>query len=522
MVNNAHFRSLALCGLLLGATLTATAQSRNPGNYTFSKVTPADVEQALAGLDTLAPEMLTRSGVPGMAIAVVYQDQLVYAKGFGVKQAGSDNPVDAETVFQLASLSKSVGATAVATAVSDGTVAWDDRIADLLPGFTLADPFVTEQLTVADLYSHRSGLPDHAGDLLEDIGYSREEVFARLKYLPLDSFRASYHYTNFGMTVAAVAMASRVGQSWEEFSRTRLYEPLGMDATSSTYADFMARDNKALGSVKNPDGTWSPTPQQRQPDAQSPAGGVSSNVLDMAKWMRLVLAEGTFDGEQLVEASVMREVLTPHANSSAPSRSLSSRPGFYGYGVGIGVDASGRVRLSHSGAFVLGTGTAYALVPAEQLGIIVLTNGTPVGLPEAVIATFLDRVESGESAFDWLGAYGQLFAPLLANPSVLADQEHPVSPAPAPASGQLTGSYANDTFGPLSVTEADDGLTLALGPAPMTFPLTHWDGTVFAYHPAGENATGIAAVTFTLGPDRQATAVTVENLDEHGQGTFTR
>lgn len=521
MAIHAPFRSLALAALLLGATLTAAAQDRNPGNYTFSEVTPADVEQAIAGLDTLAPEMLARAGVPGMAVAVVYQDQLVYAKGFGVKQAGSDAPVDAGTVFQLASLSKSVGATAVATAVSDGTVAWDERIADLLPGFALADPFVTERLTVADLYAHRSGLPDHAGDLLEDIGYDREEVFARLKYLPLDSFRASYHYTNFGMTVAAVAVATRDGHSWEEFSRTRLYEPLGMDATSSTYADFMARDNKALGNVKNADGTWSPTPQQRQPDAQSPAGGVSSNVLDMAQWMRLVLAEGSLDGEQLIEASVMREVLTPHATSSPP-RSLSTRPGFYGYGVGIGIDASGRVRFSHSGAFVLGTGTAYALLPAEQVGIIVLTNGTPVGLPEAVIATFLDQVESGESTFDWLAAYGQLFAPLLANPSALAGQEPPASPAPAPAFDQLTGTYANATFGPLSITEADGGLTLALGPAPMTFPLTPWDGPVFAYEPTGENATGIAAVTFTLGPDGRATAVTVENLDEHGLGTFTR
>ncbi|MBC2594773.1 serine hydrolase [Ruficoccus amylovorans] len=479
------------------------------------------MDEAVAQLDTIAVEMMSRSGVPGVAIAVVHNDELIYARGFGIKQVGSADPIDEETVFQIASVSKSVGATAIATAVSAGELKWSDLVTAYLPDFELSDPNVTAMLTLGDLYAHRSGLPDHAGDLLEDIGYDREEVFARLRLLPLSPFRASYHYTNFGMTVAGVAAATATGQSWEDFSRTHLYEPLGMTSTSSSYADFMAHENKALGNMLLSDGSWVATPQQRQPDAQSPAGGVSSNVLDMARWMRMILAGGNFEGEPVIAPDDLLDVLTPHINSSPPG-SFDARPGFYGYGFNLGTDASGRVRYSHSGGFLLGTGTSFFMIPAEKLGIVVLTNGTPVGLPEAVCATFCDLVENGEVAFDWLSAYRSLFDNMLTNLSVLAGLDPPTHPAPAPATAEITGTYANDYFGPLSVSENAGALSFSVGPQAMSFELSHWDGNIFSYIPAGENANGITAVTFHLDAEGQAESVTIENLDVLGQGTFIR
>ena len=155
---------------------------------------------------TTQPEKLTEkemrtTGIPGIAIAVVFKDQVVFAKGFGIREVGAENPVDADTVFQLASVSKPIGSTVVAALVGEGLLSWDSRISDLDPGFEMHDAWVTREITVRDFYCHRSGLPGHAGDLLEDLGFTREEILRRLRYQkPNTSFRSGYAYTNFGMT----------------------------------------------------------------------------------------------------------------------------------------------------------------------------------------------------------------------------------------------------------------------------------------------------------------------------------
>src|SRR5918997_401422 len=177
-------------------------------------VTPQRAAHAVERLPELAETMLQQSGVPGMAVAIVHDDALAFAGGFGVRELGKDAAIDAETVFQLASVSKSLAATVVASVVGDGTVAWQSRMADLAPGFALHDAWPTQNVSVADLFAHRSGLHDHAGDLLEDLGFDREQVLHRLHYLePAYSFREGYEYTNFGLTAAAVAVADVAGQA---------------------------------------------------------------------------------------------------------------------------------------------------------------------------------------------------------------------------------------------------------------------------------------------------------------------
>ncbi|MBH0123345.1 beta-lactamase family protein, partial [Rhodococcus sp. CX] len=177
------------------------------------------IDDAIAQLDGLAQKLLDHTGIPGMAVAVVHDGETVYAKGFGVRAAGSDEPVDADTVFQLASMSKSIGATVVAQQVGAGVVGWDDPVIEHLPTFALAEPYVTEHVTVGDLYAHRSGLPDHAGDDLEDLGYDRAQILERLRLLPLSPFRITYDYTNFGVTAAAQAVADAAGADWADLSQ---------------------------------------------------------------------------------------------------------------------------------------------------------------------------------------------------------------------------------------------------------------------------------------------------------------
>src|SRR3984957_9467410 len=242
-----------------------------------TQITTDQVNQAVREIQKLCDNEIKQNAVPGLAIAVVFQDQVAYAAGFGVRDVNTQEAVNADTVFQLASLSKPIGSTLVAELVGEGKISWDSKISDLDPGFEMYDPWVTREITIRDFYSHRSGLPDHAGDLLEDLGFTRNEILHRLRYQKPDtSFRSHYAYTNFGITEAAIAATKAYNIAWEDATEKKLYTPLGMDSTSSRYADFVARTNKALGHVQA-NGKWVQK-YKRDPDPESPAGGGSSSV----------------------------------------------------------------------------------------------------------------------------------------------------------------------------------------------------------------------------------------------------
>ena len=183
----------------------------------------------LPQLDDYIEKGMQKTGVPGVAVAIVYQDKVVYLKGFGVRMAGESAPVDADTIFQLASMSKPVASTVVATLVSARRISWDDRIAALDPEFKLSDANATTNVTVRDLLSHRSGLPTSAGDILEDLGFSRLEILHQMRYIPMaGEFRKSYNYSNFPFTEGGIAVARKVGLPWEELAEQQLFKPLGI------------------------------------------------------------------------------------------------------------------------------------------------------------------------------------------------------------------------------------------------------------------------------------------------------
>src|SRR5258705_9110730 len=312
-----------------------------------SHVTSEQVTRAIQELEKLAQKQIQENALPGLAIAIVFQDKEVYAKGFGVRDVNTKAPVDADTVFQLASVSKSVGSTVVAELVGEGKITWDSKLSTLDPAFAMFDPWVTREITIRDMYAHRSGLPEHSGDLLEDLGFTRAQILQRLRYQhPKSSFRSHYAYTNFGLTEGGVAAAKASGLEWEEASEQKLYKPLGMTSTSSRYADFVARTNKALGHVLV-DGKWVQK-FKRDPDTESPAGGVSSSVNDLAKWIRLQLAHGKFDGKQIVNAKALEETRRPHMLTGY--NPFTGLPSFYGLGGNVSYDQERGLRLNHSGS----------------------------------------------------------------------------------------------------------------------------------------------------------------------------
>jgi CubicO group peptidase (beta-lactamase class C family) len=481
-------------------------------------IRPRRIAAAVCALDGVIKHVRARTGVPGIAAAVVHDDKLVYARGFGVRSVKTRRPVQPATVFQIASVSKSLASTVVAGAVGRGIVAWTDPVVRFFPGFALADPYVTAHVTFADLFSHHSGLPGKAGDLLETIGYGRSYVLDRLRYEPLEPFRASYAYTNFGLTAAGQAAANAARTSWEELSERLLYRPLGMRHSSSRHADFVRATDRATLHVRV-DGRWQAR-YTRNADAQSPAGGASSTVLDLARWLRLQLANGKWGGRQLIDERALLEAHLPRV-ITGPLPTPNSRASFYGLGMNVGYDYAGRLRVSHSGAFLEGAATAYTLLPSANLGIVVLTNGMPIGVPEAIIATFLDLVEAGSAQEDWLRVVTPVFAGVYVNPSRLAGKRPPLRPTPARPDAFYAGTYANDFYGPARVTAGAGGLRLQLGPKPTEFALRHWDGDTFAYRPI-QPGPDVSAVTFAAGAGGTAAAVTVEDLDDTGLGTFTR
>lgn len=513
-------RSSWKLGAVATAVALALAFSAPTARAEGSAVTAEAIEKAITALDAAAQGEIAKDAVPGMAIGVVFQDELVFAKGYGVRDTGSGAPVDPDSVFQLASVSKPVGATVIAALVGEGVVDWDSRISDLDPSFAMFEPWVTREITIRDLYAHRSGLPEHAGDLLEDLGFERSEVLHRLRFQPpATSFRSGYAYTNFGLTAAAVAAARAAGADWEDLSEQKLYGPLGMTATSSRHADLVARPNRARGHVLV-DGKWVQK-YDRQPDAQSPAGGVSSSVNDMAKWLRLQLAGGKFEGKQVVAEEALAETHLPQMMTNPTS--LSGIPQFYGLGWNVGWTDDGRLRLSHSGAFALGAGTTVNLSPSDGLGIVVLTNGAPTGVAEGLAANFMDTALYGAPTRDWLDLYGGIFRQMAEAGADTAYANPPAAPTPAAADAAYVGTYGNDFFGDIEIGTAEgQGLVIVEGPKAMTFPLTHYDRDIFTYVTEGESAVGAAGVTFTLGPDGKATELRVENLDVDGVGTFKR
>lgn len=506
---------LALALVLVCAPQSAKAQSG-------SQITAAQVRAVLPTLEKYVRDAMTKTGVPGVSVAVVFQDQVLYSNGFGVRENGKSDPVTEDTVFQLASLSKPIGATVIASLVSDNILSWDTEISDLDPAFQLHDAYPTSQVTVRDLYSHRSGLPGNAGNDLEELGFTRDEILHRLRVLPLGNrFRAAYAYSNFGMTEGGIAAVKPTGKTWEQVSKERLYVPLGMTHTTSLNADFLKETNVAKLHIKV-DSKWT-AKLIRQPDAQSPAGGVSSTAKDLAQWLKLQIGRGTFEGKQVIKEAAILETHNPVMYRGL--HPLSGNPNFYALGWGTEYDNAGRTVWTHNGAFSTGARTIATIYPQDELGIVVLCNAFPTGLPEAVSDTFFDLVHYGKPLQDHLVPWEQAFESLLDVPAAQAIETYRTPPSPvqpALANEAYVGTYANDYLGTVYVTAGANGLVLQAGPNKMEFPLKHWNRDVFLSYPSAEIPDMPSPVTFTIGPDGKATQLYIEALDSNGQGTLMR
>ncbi|MFZ0592527.1 MAG: serine hydrolase [Bryobacteraceae bacterium] len=496
--------------LALSATLLRAQNTPSSGN----------TSSLIPQLEQYIQDGMKKTAVPGLSIAIVDHDKVVYLKGFGLRRIGDPACVDADTVFQLASVSKPIASTVVASLVGTGEVSWDDRIEVLDPEFQLSNPAVTSQVTIRDFLSHRSGLPTDSGDALEDLYFSRSEVLHRIRLIDLTApFRTKFQYSNFGYTEGAIAAAKKAGIQWETLAVERLFAPLHLSSTSYRFSDFFNSSNRAYGHFFI-DGK--PVAKfLREPDAEAPAGSASSSARELAEWLRLQLANGSWNGQQIVDAKALDETHQPQiSRGKNPQTGAES---YYGLGWNVDYDSKGRVVLDHSGAFFVGAGTTVKFSPSQQIGILVLTNASPTGLAEAIASDFFDLYDYGSVTQDWQTYWGNIFKQLV--DSVFGSVKDysklppPNPPEPSQPLSSYVGTYHSDYYGDLEIREEDSGLAMYLPRYRDHYALTHWSGNTFTFYFASEGTgIGIRGIQFLDG-NKQAF---VEPLASEAGGLFTR
>ena len=451
----------------------------------------------LAGFDEYALKAMKDWEVPGMAIAVVKDDKIVFAKGYGVKKIGEAAPVDDRTIFAIGSSSKAFTAATLAILVDEGKVKWDDPVSLHLPDFQLYDPYVSRELRVRDLLTHRSGL--ERGDLLwYGTANSREEILRRTRHLrPTWSLRSQFGYQNLMYLAAGELVAKVSGMSWDEFAKKKIFDPLGMSATSTSIKGFKPGDNLATPHGKM--GEKVEAIAWRDIDNIAPAGSINSNVQDVAQWLRLQLGKGTIDGKKIFSEATAREMHVPQTiiRLEGAYPILYPKAHFFSYGMGWFLsDFKGRKLVEHGGA-IDGMRAEVAMVPEENLGIVVLTNmnGSVVSMPLVyrIIDAFINEPQT-----DYSGNLLKAYKPLQEQAAAAekrAESERVMGTKPSVDLDKYVGTYKNELYGDVRVTMENGQLKVAYGPFVSSLEHWHYDTFRATFVTSGISKT---ALTFAL------------------------
>ncbi|MBA2683338.1 MAG: serine hydrolase [Gemmatimonadaceae bacterium] len=404
--------------------------------------------------------------VPGLAIAIVKDNSLVFAKGYGVLELGKTAPATEHTRFAIGSTTKAMTVASLAMLVDEGMLKWDDRITDYFPDLQLYDAYATRELTIRDLLTHRTGLP--GTDLLwayPENQYSPAEMMRRLRYVkPISSFRSQWEYQNVMYGIAGALVAERSGMPWETFVRTRIFAPLGMTESIPLVSGIAGKPN-----VARPHDIVRDTVRLvklRTTDAIAPAGSVWSSVADMSKWMRFMLDSGRVGDRRLIKAATFNEIVAPQMRapmSQYPALSLS-KPNFFSYALGWFVsDFHGETVWMHTGS-IDGMSAIIGLLPERHVGVYVLANLDHAELRHALMYQVFDMYRSAPSAHrrDWSADVKSLFDSLHASAhAAVAAAASKAKTGGAEQSLPLdryTGSYVDSTYGPIQVTLAGGAL----------------------------------------------------------------
>jgi CubicO group peptidase (beta-lactamase class C family) len=471
----------------------------------------AQAREPYAGLDAYITKAVQTWKIPGLSVAIVRNDSVIYAKGFGVLAAGSATPVNEHTLFEIGSSSKAFTATLVAMLVSDGKMRWDDRLTAYLPDFQLYDPAANGAVTLRDALTHRSGIA--RGELVWlGSGLNRDEVLHRVRFLkPESPFRSKYSYQNMMFLAAGQAAAKAGGSPWENLVAQRIFVPLGMTSSLTTSKGLTNR-NAATAHGMERDTAF--TKAVFDGENIAPAGAILSNAVDMAQWLRFQLNDGVASGKRLVSSAALRETHTPQiltgtgagGSGGASSDSIPATR-FSSYGMGWFVeDYHGALSWQHGGN-TPGMTTAVGMLPEKHFGVVVLSNMQSAALPLILERYLFDR-ELGMPMKDLSAdAYSRSLGQRKRADSVEKAQAvaHPANAQPTIPLAAFVGTYSDSLYGEATVALKEGHLEMTHGD--WSAPLQYWNASNFRWMLPPGTPSGQIFIKFEISPDDTVTGL---------------
>ena len=465
-----------------------------------------------ADLDAYVARVLKTFDVPGLSVAIVKDGKVVMAKGYGARKLGASTPVDENTLFAIGSNTKAFTSAALATLVDEGKISWDDPVYERLPGFQMYDPYVSHEMTIRDLLTHRSGMGLGEGDLLfwPHTTFTRADIIYRLRFMkPASSFRSRFAYDNLLYMTAGQIIPAVTGKTWEEYVREKILRPLGMNTTNLSNADFKPGDNYAWPHSKV-DGKLQVI-EFVNLDNAGPAGSINSSAAEMAKWLLLQLNHGKLPGreERIFSERQSREmwsaqtILPIGAIDAGNSQLAAKRPKFAAYGLGWwSNDYHGRKMVAHTGG-VAGMVSRVMLVPEENLGVVILTNAEQGGAFDSILYHILDSY-FGLAPTDWIAAHKAADDQAEKEAAeIMKKQEasRAVDSKPSLPLEKYAGIYTDPWYGPVTIRMENGKLVFSLDHTPKAIAdLQHWQYDTFKAH-WRDRTIEDAFLTFTLKPD---------------------
>jgi len=466
---------LGAAAVLLALTLATTAVHAAP--------------PALADLDSYVHTAMTEWKVPGLAVAVVKDGRVVIARGYGVRELGKPARADADTLFDIGSNTKAFTAAALGTLVAAGKLRWEDPVIRYVPAFRLESPYVTQKITLRDLLSHRTGYCDPFA-----MWYFSDDttgnIIARLQFQkPSYGFRAHFCYNNTMYMVAAQFVPAVTGATWNDYVASHLFAPLRMTRTVSTAAAVAAASDVATphgdvdGKVEVIKPYWA-----NNMDVFAAVGGINSSVNDMSHWLMMLLADGSYHGNRILDPAVIQAMETPQALIQADSelagwlRTQTPDTRFYTYGLGFFLqDFGGHELVWHAGD-IDGMASALALVPDEHLAVVALSNMNDNRAPEGVVfhvlQAYLGLPQRDVSAAMHGYVQKEKAEADAADKKLAAARASGSRAAPLPLAA-YTGAYSDPLYGTAQVREEGGHLVLRLGNPMFIGDLQHWNGNTF-------------------------------------------
>jgi len=499
-------KRLTLLTLTMGCSLAALAAP------------PANFEQRV---EALRKDI----GVPGMSIAIVENDQVTFARGFGVRKLGAPELVDADTIFPNGSTGKAFTVADLAILVDQGRIDWDDKVIDRLPGFQMYDPWVTREITIRDLLVHRSGLGLGAGDLMfvPRTNLSRAESVRRLRYIkPATSFRSGFAYDNVLYMVAGQLIEAVTGQTWEAFTAEHVLKPAGMLNSTSDEDKRFATANRAYPHARMNGGLRGAGKQELLDEHDelgrnaAPAGGLAVSANDFARWMRIQLAAGKLPDSDahLFSAAAQEQMWKPmvlEPISPRPESLKATVPNFETYALGWDVRDYRGVKMVWHGGAVFGFLTGVVLLPEKHVGFSITINSEDGEIISGLIFELLDHYLDAPPN-DWPAKF-KAFKQERVAAGLKALTEKAAKPAkigPSLPLKNYVGTYSDPWYGNIEVALAKGKLTIDFKSTPrMGGTLEHWQYDSFTTK-FDDKSIEPAYVNFGLDADGKVERITMK------------